>query len=132
VGNKDIAASLKNAVNVPAAEMYREVPEVSKFLASCTYILVWGLRLQMEKCSSCMLFWCSSIQVLCMLTTLRSRSTLHLSLNTRWVMSQQLAILCLKLSSWPIACGDWTSVQTVSNRSEVYMLVFVSCTAVKP
>jgi len=38
--NKDIAASLKNAVNVPAAEMYREVPEVSKFLASCTYILV--------------------------------------------------------------------------------------------
>jgi hypothetical protein len=38
--NKDITARLKNAVNVPAAEMCREVPEVSKFLASCTYILV--------------------------------------------------------------------------------------------
>jgi hypothetical protein len=35
--NKDITARLKNAVNVPAAEMCREV---SKFLASCTYILV--------------------------------------------------------------------------------------------
>jgi hypothetical protein len=38
--NKDITACLKIVVNVPAAEMCKEVPEVSKFLASCTYILV--------------------------------------------------------------------------------------------
>ena len=34
--NKDITACFK----VLATEMCKEVPEVSKFLASCTYILV--------------------------------------------------------------------------------------------
>jgi hypothetical protein len=38
--NKGIAACLKITVKVPAAEMCKEVPEVSKFLASSTYILV--------------------------------------------------------------------------------------------
>jgi len=38
--NKDITACLKIAVNVPPAEMCKEVPEVSKFPASSNYILV--------------------------------------------------------------------------------------------